>query len=830
LPKPVHPENVMKNKPGKSFVRTVTLILLLAAILPVSVFSGFWFYHDFQQYKRQTEKLITEFTTRNKKYIKDEVVAVMNLIGHEVELKKTEEITTVKAQTLEAYRIANYAQQQTKKQENRKNIQRAVIDALIFSHSQLRPTNLVILDSSGNKVLGLYGNRVLGLYSKNGSLTPLATMDKELRTVLGHNALQSEGYAHLTLKYRNQTGKPFIQTVYFKKFESLDWTFITFGNPSNVHTTLKKDLISRIKALRPIGSNYFFVADESGKLHLGPYAGDNVFKFKDLRGSMLKPGFLEIKKSGGGFIEYVLHKQRAGYKGPKLSYVAYEPTLHWYVGTGMLFEALDQALAANRQELEDKIKAFIYEGLLLLALLLVIIIAAERTMMRLFRQHLDKLADILGKAITNSDQLEDSHFYFEDNRRMVRSVNQIIQKRIRSEGELRKSELKFRTLFENLRDGFAETDMQGNLVEVNPSFCKMMGYSRVELLKLSIKDITSEKWSDFERAEVIPQVKEKGYSRIYDKEYIRKDGSVFPAEVQFYIVRDKKGRSIGIRSIIQDISRRKEAEKREFLHQKQLIQADKMISLGTLTSGVAHEINNPNQFIMTHCSLIKDTWQDAAGILEQYEEANGDFILNGLPYSVLRDKIPLFFKNIEKGTHRIQGIVGELKEFARDYPYDTVEMVDINSIVTSAITLVNHLIKKSTRHFSESYGKDLPQFWGHYQQLEQVIINLLQNACQSLSDMENKIGLDTIYQDEDNMLIVTITDEGGGIMEKDLEHITDPFFTTRRDNGGTGLGLSISDKIVREHGGTLFFSSIPGKGTTVTLSIPTEKRKNNANR
>ncbi len=815
----------MNIKPGKSFVRTVTVILLITAILPVSVFSGFWFYHEFQRYKHQTEKLIMEFTTRNKKIIKDEVEAVMSFIGHEVELKKTEEITNLKAQTLEAYRIANYAQQQTKKQENRQNVQRAVIDALVFSHSQLRPINLVILDSSGNKLLGLY--------NKNGSLTSgtldSTVLDKELRTVLGYYALQKEGYAHLTLKPRKPTEKPLIQTVYFKKFESLDWTFISFGNPSNVYGTLKNDLIWRIKALRPIGSSYFFIADESGKLHLGPYSGDNLFELKDMQGSMIKPGLMNIKKSGGGFIEYVLHKP-AVYKGPKLSYVAYNRTLRWYVGTGMLFEALDQALAANRQELEEKIKDFIYKALVLLALLLVIIIAAERTMTRLFRQHLDRLAEMLGKAVVFSQRLGDSQFYFEDSRRLVRSVNQIIQKRIRSEEELRKNELKFRMLFENLRDGCIETDMQGNLVEVNPSFCNMMGYPKDDILKLSIKDLASEKWDDLEKEEIIPQVKEKGYSRIYEKEYIRKDSSAFPAEVQLYVVQDEKGRSIGLRSIIRDISRRKEAEKRESMHQKQLIQADKMISLGILTSGVAHEINNPNQFIMTHNSLIRDTWQDAAGILEQYAESNGDFILNGLPYSVLREKIPVFFKNIEEGTLRIQRIVGELKEFARDYPQDTVEMVDINSIVASAITLVNHLIKKTTRHFSVSYGKGLPQFWGHYQQLEQVIINLLQNACQSLSEMEDKIGLDTIYQDEDNMLVVTITDEGGGITEKDLEHITDPFFTTRRENGGTGLGLSISDKIVREHSGTLLFSSIPGKGTTVSLSIPVDKRKSNGKR
>ncbi|MCP4605567.1 MAG: HAMP domain-containing histidine kinase, partial [Proteobacteria bacterium] len=127
---------------------------------------------------------------------------------------------------------------------------------------------------------------------------------------------------------------------------------------------------------------------------------------------------------------------------------------------------------------------------------------------------------------------------------------------------------------------------------------------------------------------------------------------------------------------------------------------------------------------------------------------------------------------------------------------------------------------KSTKNPSVAYGKELPELHGSFQRLEQVIVNLVQNACESLQDREKKICISTRYAPEERSVVVTISDEGVGIPADTLPRIMDPFFTTKRQMSGTGLGLSVSSGIVKDHGGKLSFESEPEKGTKATLILP----------
>jgi polar amino acid transport system substrate-binding protein len=148
------------------------------------------------------------------------------------------------------------------------------------------------------------------------------------------------------------------------------------------------------------------------------------------------------------------------------------------------------------------------------------------------------------------------------------------------------------------------------------------------------------------------------------------------------------------------------------------------------------------------------------------------------------------------------------------------EMVDVNKAVEIAILITNNLIKKSTNNFKVEYGKNLPLVKGNIQQIEQVVINLITNACQSLKDNSAEIKVYTYYNAERNKVRIKVEDKGIGIPEDDLKHIMDPFFTTKRNMGGTGLGLSVSYNIVKTHDGSLSLKSEPGRGTMARVSFP----------
>jgi two-component system NtrC family sensor kinase len=255
-------------------------------------------------------------------------------------------------------------------------------------------------------------------------------------------------------------------------------------------------------------------------------------------------------------------------------------------------------------------------------------------------------------------------------------------------------------------------------------------------------------------------------------------------------------------------------------HQLQLIQADKMASLGVLVTGVAHEINNPTGTLLLNLPLLKDAWRDSNIILEKHYEEFGDFSMAGLKYSRLKDELPIILDEMTGGVTRIKHIVEDLKDFARHDDLDSDVPLNINDVVATAIRLVDTKIRKSTHNFSVSYENGLPDICVNAQRIEQIIINLILNACQALTDVNQQVSVMTSYAKQDKKIKISIIDEGSGIDESNVKRLTDPFFTTKRAHGGTGLGLSISSAIASAYGGKLSFNSQKNIGTEVTLELP----------
>jgi len=268
-----------------------------------------------------------------------------------------------------------------------------------------------------------------------------------------------------------------------------------------------------------------------------------------------------------------------------------------------------------------------------------------------------------------------------------------------------------------------------------------------------------------------------------------------------------------------EVQERKRAAEELRLRQQQLVQADKMASLGILVSGVAHEINNPNALILLNAPLLADYLKDTQRIIDEYYHEHGDFETAGIPYSRMRSKVLPKLLEIQEGAKKIKRIVEDLKGFARREESDNLILLDFNSVVQAAVRLVETTIRKSTDHFKSTYASDLPEIKGNSQRLEQVVVNLVLNACQSLRNCNESIAISTRYDENAKNVVLEVCDEGEGISADDLSHLTDPFFTTKRERGGTGLGLSVSDGIIKEHRGSLEFKSIVGKGTSVTLKL-----------
>ncbi len=385
------------------------------------------------------------------------------------------------------------------------------------------------------------------------------------------------------------------------------------------------------------------------------------------------------------------------------------------------------------------------------------------------------------------------------------------------ERELKESENKFRLLAE-ITPGAIFIHRGEKIVYANQATEIITGYSPEELKQMNFWEIVSPGYQE--------QQKQLGFKLL--------KGQV--PQNRSEITLDKKDRqqcwvqmisksfdfegTAAVMVTAVDISEVKRAQQMEKRHQEQLMQADKMISLGNLVAGVAHEINNPTNAIMVNTPVLEDIWKKLKPIADRYYEKNENFEIGRIPYADIPASIADLFSGIIDSAKRIQTIVDDLKNFARP---DHVEMsrdINVNDVVKQSITLLNNMIVKSTVNFSVEYGQDIPLINGNAQRLEQVLVNLIQNACQALENNQQAIRVFTGYNPSINRVIIGVKDEGPGIPSENLKFIMDPFFTTRRNSGGTGLGLSVSSRIIQGHHGDINVESMVGKGSTFTVLLP----------
>jgi PAS domain S-box-containing protein len=411
---------------------------------------------------------------------------------------------------------------------------------------------------------------------------------------------------------------------------------------------------------------------------------------------------------------------------------------------------------------------------------------------------------------------------------------------------IERDELRLRTILESTLDAVITMDDRGAVIGWNTHAEKIFGWTSKEAVGKRVSEliIPNELRGAHEKGH--EHLRRTGHGPVLNKRIevngMRRDGTLVPVELlivpthvgdeKYYTgflhdISERRAAEAALRSardqleeLRQEVERRKAAQEAAERSRLEMVQAEKMIALGTLVGGVAHEINNPNHFIMLNMPLLRDAWQDALPILDAHADQDTGFRLANVPYRRMRDEVTKLISEVHKGAERIKRIVDELRSYSRQQSHGSMGPVNVNDVVDSALLLLASPIRQATNHFVVTLGKSLPMTFGNGGRLEQVVINLIQNACQALTDRDRKVEVRTSYDATSNCVLIDVIDEGKGIRPEDLPHVTDPFFTTKRDVGGTGLGLAVSARIVAEHNATLDFASAVGKGTTARLTLP----------
>jgi len=261
-------------------------------------------------------------------------------------------------------------------------------------------------------------------------------------------------------------------------------------------------------------------------------------------------------------------------------------------------------------------------------------------------------------------------------------------------------------------------------------------------------------------------------------------------------------------------SERKVLDERE----REVSEIDKSASLKSLVHCIAHEINNPNHNIMQNISLLENGWPDIMAALDEFAEEKGGFSIKNVQYTKIRDYLSTLIEKILSSSRQIKEITDDLRAFSQKSQNQMFDQINLNHLVEKTIDLVRQQINGASGNFKVLYSPNMIPILGNYNQLQQVLINLIHNSIDALTDYTQEIKIFTFFNKEDHFVGVGVSDKGKGIPKERIKTIFNHFQNIK--TGGNGLGLPISKEIIDYHNGEININSQINDGTTVVFKLP----------
>jgi PAS domain S-box-containing protein len=361
------------------------------------------------------------------------------------------------------------------------------------------------------------------------------------------------------------------------------------------------------------------------------------------------------------------------------------------------------------------------------------------------------------------------------------------------------SEERYRGLVETSADAIVSINDAREIVQWNDSASRIFGYSKDEIMGKLIDTIIPEEYK-VRHIEGFKRYIETGEGKVIGKvtelKGLRKDGFIVPIELSLSVLKSDK--SYVFAGIIRDLTERKQAE-------QEIIQQQKLATMGHLVSGITHEIKNPLGIILGYVQMLSMDEQDAE-----------------------KKKIyEIVLQQIDRSVKIIDNLLG----FARRREYE-IKDININNLIESTIKLVEYEMKLENIIFIRDFKKDLPLIKGDADQLAQVFLNLINNARDSMNEKQKRIKSGELKAEgwkgeikittkkTNNRIEITFADTGLGILEDKVTNIFKPFFTTKAEGKGTGLGLSIAKDIIEKYGGKIELENKVGEGVKFIITLP----------
>ena len=384
-----------------------------------------------------------------------------------------------------------------------------------------------------------------------------------------------------------------------------------------------------------------------------------------------------------------------------------------------------------------------------------------------------------------------------------KKASQRLKNQRRAKRALLLAEKRYRRFFETSHDGIMARDMDGKMIDCNKAYAKMLGYTKKELRQLSVQQLLPELWHE-QRDKIVKKVLRSGRSIVFEREYKRKEGSVFPASVRTWRLIDPKGPVIGIWSIVRDITEQKDQQKSlaqqagvlEKLvaeRTKQLKDAERLAAIGQTAGMVGHDLRNPLQTVLGELYLAKS---DAESLVD-------DPVKCSLLESI---------RAIEEQIVYMDKIVSDLQAFVQPVKIDKkpFSLTQLVSSILETVMIPQEILVQIR------IPENIPRIKADPQLIKRVLINLVTNAVQAMPE-GGRLEISSNADVEDKLLLY-VEDSGVGIPDQIKSQIFTPLFTTKPR--GQGFGLAVCKRVIEAHGGTIGFKSQVGQGTKFTIQLP----------
>jgi signal transduction histidine kinase/GAF domain-containing protein len=392
-----------------------------------------------------------------------------------------------------------------------------------------------------------------------------------------------------------------------------------------------------------------------------------------------------------------------------------------------------------------------------------------------------------------------------------------VEERIRIQEQIEQSRETLQGIFDGISDPLILMDAQMKVKMVNRAAADYYGITKPQDLHAgTCHQLLKESLTPCEGCEV-PQAISNRKNAMFEREGLMDADRIEHVFIYPLEGGDAQGPDVLLR--ISDITEQR-------LFEEQLIQSEKLASLGTLVSSIAHEINNPNSFITLNIPILRDFLETLIPIADKYAERHPDLELCHMPYPEFRKDILALLDNIQHGSDRIYRVVSNLREFSQVKGKKEEKWVDLKSVIDKSLSLCGVKVRSAVKTFVTDIPEDLPKVYTDPYSLEQIIVNLLANAADASDKRDSwiklRVAVNETWLDH---TIIEVSDNGHGMDEEARHKIFDPFVTSKSRSDGTGLGLYVCYNLAEALRGRIDVESEPGMGSTFRVILPDKERR-----